>query len=111
MEEISKLEFIEEEIKENENTPKKRKKKKSEVKQEAKIETVQQENEDTKAEEYKSKKCKVLLSNKNSIVVDFDGRCIGFKKSKNENIEIVKGMVEVKYLGKIGTKDFSVKLK
>lgn len=105
MEEINNLDFIEE-IKENENTPKKKKKKKSEVKQEVKIETVQQ-----KAEEYKSKKCKVLLSNKNSIVIDFDGRCIGFKKSKNENVEIVKGMVEVEYLGKIGTKDFSVKLK
>ena len=96
MQEILKQEIIEE-------TPKKKKKKDKvieQVEQTDKIDIV-------KPVEYKTKKCKVLMHKNNKVVVDFNGKCV----SLQGNIKVNKGMVEVEYVGKIGQKDFVIKLK
>ena len=96
MEEIISQKIIEE-------TPKKKKKK---DKSAEKVEQTEKADI-VKTIKYKTKKFKVLIHKDNKVIIDFNGKCV----SLQGNIKVNKGMVEVEYLGKIGTKDFSVKLK
>ena len=54
---------------------------------------------------YKNKKCKVIGSTKDGIIINFDGYCISF------TTDIKDDEVEVQYIGEIGNKDFEIKLK
>jgi hypothetical protein len=64
-------------------------------------------NKQVKKDSYKTKECKVLnyISIRKMLIIDFDGFGISFI-TDNVNSDTIK----VKYIGKIGTKDFKCQL-